>query len=542
MTFNFIEVCAGCGGSSSGLIKSGLNPILLCDFDKDCCSTLKRNHQCEIVCDRFESMDWDSYVGRVDVLFGGVPCQSFSQAGKRKGISDERGQLIFEYIKLVKHLKPKIFVVENVKGLTTINDGKILKKIVGEMSKIGYKIQYKILNAFDYEVPQKRERIFIVGTLPGLTFEFPEASEHKKVLKDVLVDVPKSDGAKYSKMKRELFRRIPQGGCWINLPKADQKSYLGKSYLSGGGKRGILHRLSMDKPSLTLLCSPSQKQTERCHPIEERPLTIREYARIQTFPDEYVFEGSLTSKYKQIGNAVPVELARHMGLALIKCLRSYHCVEIIDNEYCYDQSDSDEYGSDDESCSELESDEFRTNIDTIVDSTFVQLNIGTCTTDDILLDQFYKSHIDAIRLANTIKIVQMKIGTLWQRVIGAYADFRDLGTGHATGLDILNEERKLAIELKNRFNTDNSSARKANYAKLVKFKKDNPTYDVIYGVINDRTIEGTKKKIHLDGEDITYLSGKVLLDKIFGDKADKIIYILKTKVEKIIKTVKMTSQ
>ena len=114
---------------------------------------------------------------------------------------------------------------------------------------------------------------------------------------------------------------IPQGGCWVNLPENLRREYLGNSYNSGGGKRGILYRLSMEKPSLTLLCTPSQKQTERCHPLEERPLTIREYARIQTFDDDYEFAGSINSQYKQIGNAVPVELARQIGVCLINLLR-----------------------------------------------------------------------------------------------------------------------------------------------------------------------------------------------------------------------------
>jgi DNA (cytosine-5)-methyltransferase 1 len=161
------------------------------------------------------------------------------------------------------------------------------------------------------------------------------------VLKDVLCDMPISSGtncvsgvsgtngasgancvsgAKYNEEKIKLFKMIPQGGCWINLPETLQKEYLGNSYYSGGGKRGILYRLSMEKPCLTLLCTPSQKQTERCHPLEERPLSIREYARIQTFNDNYEFIGSLTSQYKQIGNAVPVELARYMGCALLKLL------------------------------------------------------------------------------------------------------------------------------------------------------------------------------------------------------------------------------
>ena len=186
-----------------------------------------------------------------------------------------------------------------------------------------YDIEYKLLNSADYNVPQKRERVFIVGKLKNknLSFQYPEKNSSIKVLQDVLTNVPASPCSKYTQEKIALFKQIPQGGCWINLPEDLQKSYLGNSYYSGGGKRGILHRLSMNKPSLTLLCTPSQKQTERCHPIEDRPLSIREYARIQTFDDDYNFIGSISSQYKQIGNAVPVELARQIGLELIKALR-----------------------------------------------------------------------------------------------------------------------------------------------------------------------------------------------------------------------------
>jgi len=135
-------------------------------------------------------------------------------------------------------------------------------------------------------------------------------------LRNVLENCPSSSGTEYNDEKKRLFDMIPEGGCWVNLPKDLQKSYLGKSYESGGGKRGILKRLSMDKPSLTLLTTPSQKQTERCHPIQTRPLQVLEYARIQTFPDEYKFYGSTSQIYKQIGNAVPVNLARALANAV----------------------------------------------------------------------------------------------------------------------------------------------------------------------------------------------------------------------------------
>ncbi len=317
----FIELCAGSGGFSTGLVKSGFYPLLLVDNNKDCCKTLEKNHpNINIICENFVKIDYSKYIGNIDVLVGGVPCQSFSQSGLRKGLDDKRGMLIFDFIEKIFLLKPKIFIVENVKGILTHGKGETFKKIISKLEENSmYKIYTKCLNAFHYGIPQKRERVFIVGVEKNnlKIFNFPKEIKQKKILKDVLLNVPESEYIKYSEKKIELFKKIPQGGCWINLDEKLQKEYLGKSYYSGGGKRGILHRLSMDKPSLTLLCSPSQKQTERCHPLFERPLSVREYARIQTFSDNYEFIGSISSKYKQIGNAVPVELAFQIG----KCLK-----------------------------------------------------------------------------------------------------------------------------------------------------------------------------------------------------------------------------
>jgi DNA (cytosine-5)-methyltransferase 1 len=320
----FIEVCAGGGGLSSGLIKAGFIPLLLNDNNKDCCATLKKNHSgMNVVCSSMDTLKLTEYIGKVDLLTGGIPCQSFSQAGLRKGLDDPRGQLMLKFANMIETLKPSIFMIENVKGLITHNSGNTIIEIINLLNKNNlYDIDYKLLNAFDYGVPQKRERVFIIGKLisKNISFNYPEINTQKIVLKDVLVNVPPSNGAVYNEEKIRLFKQIPQGGCWVNLPKETQRQYLGNSYLSGGGKRGILHKLSMEKPSLTLLCTPSQKQTERCHPLEERPLTVREYARIQTFDDSYEFVGSMASQYKQIGNAVPVNLAYHIGKSLYYAL------------------------------------------------------------------------------------------------------------------------------------------------------------------------------------------------------------------------------
>lgn len=321
--YNFIEVCAGGGGLSSGLIKAGFTPLLLNDNNNDCCKTLKHNHpDVNIICSSMDKIDYSQYIDKVDLLTGGVPCQSFSQAGLRKGLDDPRGDLMIKFIDILRLIKPKIFMIENVKGLLTHDNGKTIEKIIDKLNNNLYNISYQCLDASKYEVPQKRERVFIVGVLKTINkqFIFPKESLKKVLLKDVLYNVPPSYGAKYNEEKIKLFKIIPQGGCWINLPEDLQKEYLGNSYYSSGGKRGILYRLSMEKPSLTLLCSPSQKQTERCHPLEERPLTIREYARIQTFDDNYEFIGSLNSQYKQIGNAVPVKLAKFMGEALMQII------------------------------------------------------------------------------------------------------------------------------------------------------------------------------------------------------------------------------
>ena len=141
-------------------------------------------------------------------------------------------------------------------------------------------------------------------------------------------DVPKTEGQIYPQRKKEILSKVPQGGYWRDLPDNLQREYMRGSYFLGGGKTGLARRLSWDEPSLTLTCAPAQKQTERCHPTETRPLTFREYARIQTFPDDWLFSGSLSSIYKQIGNAVPVNLAYAIGRSLVNLLNEIEKHEI----------------------------------------------------------------------------------------------------------------------------------------------------------------------------------------------------------------------
>ena len=325
--YTFIEVCSGAGGLSKGFIDEGFKPLLLNDNNKYCIETLRLNHpdvnieKCSMV-----DLDLEKYKEKnIDVLMGGVPCQSFSQAGKRKGISDERGKLIIHFIKMISILNPKVFIIENVQGLVTHNKGKTIEMVIDEINKIGkYVVKYKVLNSNDYSVPQNRKRLIIVGVNEMIkkTFNFPTPHEYKPVLKDVLLNCPESPGAVYNQDKYDIMQLVPEGGCWVDIPEEIAMEYMGKSYYSGGGKRGILKRLDMKKPCLTLLTTPSQKQTERCHPIETRPLQTLEYARIQTFPDNYEFYGSINQIYKQIGNAVPVNLSKALAKEVIEVLKN----------------------------------------------------------------------------------------------------------------------------------------------------------------------------------------------------------------------------
>ena len=206
----FIEVCAGGGGLSSGLIKAGFMPLLLNDNDKNCCETLKLNHKdANVICCSMDDLDISKYIGKTDLLTGGVPCQAFSQAGLRKGLDDPRGELMIKFIDMIKIIKPKIFMIENVKGLITHESGKTINDIINLLNENNeYNVVYRLLNSFDYNVPQKRERVFIIGTLKNenIFFNFPEKNNTFKILNDVLHNVPESPCSKYSNDKIELFK------------------------------------------------------------------------------------------------------------------------------------------------------------------------------------------------------------------------------------------------------------------------------------------------------------------------------------------------
>lgn len=320
-TFSTIELFAGAGGLALGVAKAGFRTLGLVEVDKDASDTLRRNRpEWRVINDdiaNISCLDLQEYFGlkqgKLDLLSGGAPCQSFSYAGKRLGLEDAKGTLFYHYAKFLEQLQPKMFLFENVRGLLTHDKGRTYKTITDIFESTGYTFQKKVLNAWDYGVAQKRERLITIGIRNDLAnqikFTFPTPHEYKPILRDVLLDCPKSEGTPYSEYKRKIFELVPPGGYWRDIPEDIAKEYMKSCWYMEGGRTGILRRLSLDEPSLTVLTSPSQKQTDRCHPLEPRPFTVRENARCQSFPDEWQFCGSIGSQYKQVGNAVPVNLA-----------------------------------------------------------------------------------------------------------------------------------------------------------------------------------------------------------------------------------------
>lgn len=331
--YTSVELFAGAGGLALGMEMAGFQHVLLNEFDHEACETLRVNRPgWNVVEEDIHTVDFTGLKGKVDFLSGGFPCQAFSYAGKRRGFEETRGTLFFELARAVKEIQPKVFLCENVKGLREHDNGRTLETITNVIEELGYSlIPPRVLKAVMFKVPQKRERLFLVAVRKDLagkvSFDWPAPYRRVMTLRDAFfagdlypVDVLESEGQQYPEKKKNVMDLVPMGGDWRDLPEEVAKEYMKGSYNLGGGKTGMARRLSLDEPSLTLTCAPAQKQTERCHPTQTRPLTVREYARIQTFPDDWNFSGNMSSKYKQIGNAVPVNLAYAMGRAVIRLM------------------------------------------------------------------------------------------------------------------------------------------------------------------------------------------------------------------------------
>ncbi|PKM62037.1 MAG: DNA (cytosine-5-)-methyltransferase [Firmicutes bacterium HGW-Firmicutes-4] len=348
-----ISLFSGGMGLDIGLMQAGLNIQIGQDIDKACVSTMRLNGHSVIDGDIRKISAGEvlklSGLAREEpfLICGGPPCQPFSTAGKRLGINDPRGSLFMDYIRMIDAIRPRFFIMENVKGLisSSINHvplsernkenkdplsqrGSVFKIVLDEFEKLGYTTIYGVLDAVNYGVPQFRERLIIIGSRDHENIFLPMPSHfqlHQKkdylwhTLRDAIFDLEDNPGecASFSKDRLDFLKMVPEGGNWKDLPPDLIKEAMGGAYLSGGGKVGFYRRLSYDQPSPTLVTTPVQKASMLCHPTKDRPLSVTEYARIQQFPDDWVFAGTTTAKYCQIGNAVPIGLSHALGQMLV---------------------------------------------------------------------------------------------------------------------------------------------------------------------------------------------------------------------------------
>ena len=286
----------------------------------------------------------------LDLLAGGPPCQSFSTAGRRLALDDEdKGPLVFEFIRLLEELKPRAFLMENVRGILSAsqrwrelpynNNGKpidehhgsLLREIVRRVQALGYSVDHRILNSANYGVPQVRERVFFIGFRDARPPSFPEPTHTQggsffqkpwRTLGDALRGLPKDDSPRttFSPRKISYLHLVPPGGNWRDLPLEVQKESMGRAFYALGGRSGYWRRLSFDNPSPTILTEPQNASTSLCHPTEDRPLSVRECARVQTFPDDWMFVGKTLEQYRLVGNAVPVQLAASVAASIKRML------------------------------------------------------------------------------------------------------------------------------------------------------------------------------------------------------------------------------
>jgi DNA (cytosine-5)-methyltransferase 1 len=347
---------SGAMGLDLGLKKAGIEVMLACEFDKACRKTIAANNPdiallgdvWDYSAKQIREAAGLSQSDEIDLIVGGPPCQAFSTAGARRGFNDQRGGALIRYIELIEQLKPKYAVLENVRGLLSaplthrphaerddenpLNTEEIaggaLLLILERLKKAGYGVSFNLYNSANYGSPQIRERVVLIchrggEELPYLepthsndpAFGLPKWNTFREAISGL--DDIKHEHLNFPENRLRYYRMLGPGEYWKNLPLDLQKEALGKSFFAGGGKTGFLRRLAWDKPSPTLVTHPAMPATDLAHPIENRPLSIQEYKRIQQFPDTWTICGSLLDQYKQIGNAVPTGLGEAIGKLIV---------------------------------------------------------------------------------------------------------------------------------------------------------------------------------------------------------------------------------
>lgn len=354
----FVSFFSGALGLDLGLEMAGLKPLAANEIDSSACATIRRNrpdlrlYACDIrQLNAFQLMD-DLGIepGELFAVAGGPPCQAFSTAGRRLGLNDDRGNVFLHFIDLIGDLRPKYAIFENVRGLLSAPlkhrphdlrgngfapleqdeaPGGALLHILGALEKHGYTTTFNLYNTANYGVPQIRERLIFFASREGKGVPCipPTHDERGReglprwvTLREALSQTTDigAEHLSFTAKRLQYFRMLKQGQNWRDLPLRLQREAMGLSYDSGGGKTGFYRRLAWDKPSPTLVTRPTMPATALCHPSKLRPLSVGEYAALQTFPPSYQFEGKMDDKYRQIGNAVPVVFGEAIGAHIIR--------------------------------------------------------------------------------------------------------------------------------------------------------------------------------------------------------------------------------
>lgn len=349
---------SGAMGLDLGIEKAGFDIRLTCEADKYCRQTIAINKPSVALLGDINQYTADDILNaakipkdtEIDLMIGGPPCQAFSTAGKRKAFQDDRGNVFLKYIELALELKPKYFIIENVRGLLSCPldhrphsergdgypdlkedelKGGALNFILSRLQHSGYSYSFNLYNSANFGTPQSRERVIIICSRDGKKPPYlsPTHSENGefglpvwRTIREKLQGIEHHDHLNFPEKRLKYYRMLKPGQNWRDLPEELQKEAMGKSYYSGGGKTGFLRRLSWDKPAPTLVTHPAMPATDLAHPEEDRPLSIQEYKRIQEFPDNWKLAGPLLQQYKQIGNAVPISLGEAVGKLVINLL------------------------------------------------------------------------------------------------------------------------------------------------------------------------------------------------------------------------------
>lgn len=354
-----VSLFSGAMGLDIGLEKAGFSLAVAIECDPIAVNTIKLNKpRLPVIAKRLENTTTAEIIktGKLNadadlIVVGGPSCQAFSTAGNRLSLEDPRGAMFREFIRVVRDLRPRFFLMENVRGLLSAAIkhrplakrgpghphlapeemlGSALEQVTTELKKLGYYVTFDLLNAADYGVPQSRQRLFFLGSRDGEDIKMPLATHSESgangsrpwmTLRKAIGTLKKKHHFReFSPRKKRLLSKIPAGGNWRDLPRSKQEAAIGAAFHSWGGRSGFLRRLSWDKPCPSLVTTPNGNATCLCHPKATRPLSLEEYARIQGFPTDWKFDGSIDQQYRQIGNAVPIGLSKAIGKSLYAAL------------------------------------------------------------------------------------------------------------------------------------------------------------------------------------------------------------------------------